>query len=67
MQPRRKWPGRETAPTSEEGEDAQQGHQKEPMYGDREADSHVFHPATRTGGRTTVEMPAPAEAEEVTP
>jgi hypothetical protein len=41
--------------------------QKETRHGDRKVDIRVFHPTTRTGGRDTVEVSAPAEAEEVTP
>jgi hypothetical protein len=54
-------------PTSEKGEDTQRGHQAEPKSGDNEIDSRVFHRATRTGRRDTVEVSAPAEAEEVVP
>jgi hypothetical protein len=55
-----------TGPTTE-GEDTQRGHQEEPTSGDREIDIRVFHRTERTGGRTTVEVSAPAKAEEVTP
>jgi hypothetical protein len=50
-----------------EGEDSQRGHQEEPTSRDREIDIRVFRRTERTGKRTTVEVSAPAEAEEVTP
>jgi hypothetical protein len=57
----------ETGPTSGSKNDAPSDHQTERTSGDREIDDHVFHRATRTGKRDTVEVSAPAEAEEVTP
>jgi hypothetical protein len=65
MQQRHKGPRRKTAPTSGKGEDAPLGHQAQPASGDRKIASRVFHPTTGTGGQDTVEVPAPAEAEEV--
>jgi hypothetical protein len=50
-----------------EGKDTQQGNQEEPTSGCREDSSRVFHRTAGTGGRITVEVPAPTEAEEVVP
>jgi hypothetical protein len=56
---------RETGPTSRSKKDAPWGHQAEPTSGDNEIDSRILHRATRTGGRDTVELSAPAEGEKV--
>jgi hypothetical protein len=57
---------RETGPMTE-GEDTQRGHQEESTSGCHEDSSQVFHQATGTGGLATVEVLAPAEAEEIVP
>jgi hypothetical protein len=58
----------ETALTSGEEEDAQWGYQEEPRYKDCKVDSScVSHRTTGTGGLATVEVSAPADAEDVVP
>jgi hypothetical protein len=57
---------RETGPMTE-GEDTQRGHEEEPTSGSCEDSSQVFHQAMGTRGLATVEVSAPAKAEEVVP
>jgi hypothetical protein len=67
MQRRHKGPRRKTTPTSGEEEDAQRGHQAETRCEDSEVYIRVLHPTMETGGLATVEVLAPAEAEEIAP
>jgi hypothetical protein len=57
---------RETASTSGKEEDIRRC-RANPGTGDYQISSRAFCPNTGTGGQITVEMSAPAEAEEVVP
>jgi hypothetical protein len=57
----------ETASTSGKEEDILRRRGADPGTGDYQISSQVFHRATGTWGRITVEMSAPAEAEEIVP
>jgi hypothetical protein len=67
VQQRHKRPSRKTALTSEKEENILRRHRADSGTGDCQESSWDVRQVSETRGRTTVEMSAPAEAEEVVP